>query len=92
MDCKLSLEPILHLIGTLSRDLASDFLRHLEKVFVTMIDLVVVQGGDGDAKVLEHVYTAMSAICKNLAKYLVLDVKPLLKLADLIGYKGPALN
>ncbi len=80
MDCKLSLEPILHLIGTLSRDLASDFLRHLEKVFVTMIDLVVVQGGDGDAKVLEHVYTAMSAICKNLAKYLVLDVKPLLKL------------
>lgn len=80
MGCKLSLEPILSLVGTLSRDLASDFLQHLEKVFVTMIDLVVGQGGDGDAQVLEHVYTAMSAICKNLAKYLVLDVKPVLKL------------
>ena len=80
MQCKLSLEPILDLLATLSRDLASDFLKHLEKIFAAVVDLVVVQGGDADAHVLEHVFTAMSALCKNLAKYLVLDLKPMLKL------------
>lgn len=82
MQCKLSLEPILDLIATLSRDLASDFLGHLEKVFTTIVDVVVAQGGDSDAQVLKYVYTAMSSMCKNLAKYLVLDLKPVLKLTS----------
>ena len=79
MACRLSLEPILDLMSVLARDLASDFLVHLEKVFIVLTDLVR-QGADGDAEVLKFMYTSMSSILKNLAKYLILDLKPLLSL------------
>lgn len=89
MENSLSLEPLLDLVAVLSRDLASDFLPHMEKVVLAMSDIVVSQGGERDPEVLGYIYRSLSAMCKNLARYLVLDLKPMLKLtAGLRAHKS----
>jgi hypothetical protein len=96
MECVLSLEPLMDLLVHLSRDLASDFLTHLERVLMALSAVIVeccsgwsgcsghkgaVNAGDG-AVVLEAAFSSLSGICKNLASYLVLDLKPVLKLTS----------
>lgn len=82
MDYALSLEPILDLLSVLSRDLGGDFLPHLETVLKKFCYLIVDQGADRDPELLGYIFTSMSSICKYLARFLVLDLNPLMKMTS----------
>ena len=86
MDYALSLEPILDLLSVLSRDLGADFLPHLETVLEKLCNLIVDQGADRDPEVLGHIFTSMSSICKHLARFLVADLNPLMKMTSTLRH------
>eukprot|EP00890_Picochlorum_soloecismus_P003078 jgi/Picsp_1/3771/NSC_06606-R1_u3 snornp protein utp20 len=86
MEYALSLEPILDLLSVLSRDLGADFLPHLETVLEKLCNLIVNQGADRDPEVLGHIFTSVSSICKHLARFLIVDLKPLMKMTSILRH------
>nr|CAD1819808.1 unnamed protein product [Ananas comosus var. bracteatus] len=77
MKARLSLEPILMLIASFSRDVLEEFLPLLQRLTNSLVDLLT-NGGDRDPEVLEQVFTSWSYIMMYLQKYLVKDVRHIL--------------
>ncbi|XP_068649715.1 uncharacterized protein [Aristolochia californica] len=85
MQATLSLEPILRLIASLSRDLLEDFLPFLQRIADSMADLLK-NGGDRDPEILEQVFTSWSYIMMHLQKYLTRDIANVLKITVRLRY------
>ena len=77
-EAALSLEPILDLIGALSRDLQADFLPHLDDVIRSLADLIDA-GIDREPELLQLVFACLSQVIKQLSRQLSADLVPILK-------------
>ncbi|KAG9451956.1 hypothetical protein H6P81_004860 [Aristolochia fimbriata] len=85
MQAALSLEPILRLIASLSRDLLEDFLPFLQKIVDSLLDLLK-NGGDREPEILEQVFTSWSYIMMHLQKYLTQDIANVMKVTVRLRY------
>ncbi|XP_071927577.1 uncharacterized protein [Coffea arabica] len=82
---RLSLEPILRLVATLSRDLLEDFLPFLQRI-VNAIVFLLKNGGDKDPDIIKQIFTSWSYIMMFLQKYLIKDVIHVLKVTVKLRY------
>ncbi|KAM7259266.1 hypothetical protein ACFE04_015007 [Oxalis oulophora] len=78
MKARLSLEPLLRLIGVLSRDLLEDFKSSLPDIAKALASLLE-SGADKEPEIVEQIFTSWSCIMMNLQKYLTKDIEPLLE-------------
>ncbi|CAA6658531.1 unnamed protein product [Spirodela intermedia] len=85
MKAKLSLEPILRLIASFSRDILEDFLPLLQRLVNSFIELFE-NGGERDSDVLEQVFTSWSYILMYLQKYLIKDIANVLQITIDLRY------
>ncbi|PKI51065.1 hypothetical protein CRG98_028537 [Punica granatum] len=78
MKARLSLEPILRLIAALSRDLLEDFVPFLPRVVDSLVSLLK-SGADREAEIIEQIFSSWSYIMMYLQKYLIRDIRHVLK-------------
>ncbi|XP_020264631.1 small subunit processome component 20 homolog isoform X1 [Asparagus officinalis] len=85
MKAQLSLEPILMLIASLSRDILQEFLPFLQRLTDCVVNLLT-NGGRYNPNILEQVFTSWQYIMMYLQKYLVKDVVDVLKITTRLRY------
>ncbi|CBI17281.3 unnamed protein product, partial [Vitis vinifera] len=85
MTARLSLEPMLRLIGALSRDLLEDFFPFLQRVVGSLVSLLK-SGADREPEIIEQIFTSWSYIMMYLQKYLIRDIVHVLKVTVKLRY------
>ncbi|OWM88808.1 hypothetical protein CDL15_Pgr020762 [Punica granatum] len=85
MKARLSLEPILRLIAALSRDLLEDFVPFLPRVVDSLVSLLK-SGADREAEIIEQIFSSWSYIMMYLQKYLIRDIRHVLKVTIKLRY------
>ncbi|XVF65313.1 hypothetical protein PTKIN_Ptkin09bG0238000 [Pterospermum kingtungense] len=85
MKARLSLEPILRLLAAFSRDLLEDFLPFLPRIADSLVSLLKC-GADREPDIIEQIFTSWSYIMMHLQKYLIRDIKNVLKVTVRLRY------
>ncbi|KAM7258000.1 hypothetical protein ACFE04_013741 [Oxalis oulophora] len=78
MKARLSLEPLLSLIGVLSRDLLEDFKSSLPDIAKALVSLLE-SGADKEPEIVQQIVTSWEFVMMHLMKYLIKDIEPLLE-------------
>ncbi|KAF2288911.1 hypothetical protein GH714_022744 [Hevea brasiliensis] len=85
LKARLSLEPILRLTASLSRDLLEDFISFLPRIADSFYSLLK-SGADREPEIIEQIFKSWSHILMYLQKYLVKDVVHVLKVTIKLRY------
>ncbi|CAE5958438.1 unnamed protein product [Arabidopsis arenosa] len=85
MKARFSLDAFLSLIAALSRDLLEDFIPFLSRLANSLVSLLK-NGGQEDPEIIEQIFESWSYIMRDLQKYLICDIKSILKVTLELRY------